>query len=64
MKYENWIYGIATALIIAGAIMKIMHLPYASAILQIGLISTLFYQWWYVASLKKKIKELESKAIE
>lgn len=61
MKYENLIYGITTTLIIAGAMMKILHLPYAEQILQFGVLSTLFYQAWYVTHLKKRIKELEAR---
>lgn len=64
MEYGKWIYGLGTCLIITGAIMKILHLPYANVILQVGILGTLFFQTWYVTKLKERIKELESKTTQ
>ena len=61
MKHETLIYGLGTLIVIAGALMKILHLPYANMTLVFGLIGTIVFQTWHVSMLKKKIKELESR---
>lgn len=61
MKYEKLIYGLTSILVIVGAVMQILHLPYGNPILLFGLIGTSIIQWWHVTLLKKNIKELESK---
>ncbi len=61
MKKENLIYGLGSTFIIAGAIMKIYHVPYGSEIFLFTLIGVIFFQSWYVSKLKKTITELESK---
>ncbi len=48
-------------LIIIGALFKILHLPYANAIFVFAVAGMSVFQSWYVARLKKRIKELESK---
>jgi hypothetical protein len=60
MKYENLFYALGSILLIAGAVMKILHLPSANAILILGFLATFLFQNWQVAKLKKRIKELES----
>lgn len=62
MKYEKLIYGLGSILVIGGAVMKILHLPYANAILLFGFMGTSLFQTWHVTQLKKRIKELESKS--
>jgi len=62
MKYEKLIYGLGSMVVIAGAIMKTLHLPYANAILFVGFMGTSFFQTWLVTQLKKRIKELERKS--
>ncbi|MGL1885058.1 MAG: hypothetical protein OCD76_00990 [Reichenbachiella sp.] len=63
MKYSKFIYGICTALIIAGAIIKILHLPISSSV---GIINTVVFGLMFTLmayeneSLKKKIRELEN----
>ncbi len=57
----NLIYTLGAIVIITGAVMKILHLPYAQVIVQSGILGTLFFQALYVMQLKKRIKELESK---
>jgi hypothetical protein len=37
-KYENLIYGVGAAIVIIGALAKIQHWPYGSAILTTGMI--------------------------
>ena len=60
MKYENLIYALGSIIVIAGAVMKILHFPLANAILIHGFLATFLFQNWQVAKLKKRIKELES----
>lgn len=60
MKYENLFYALGSILLIAGAVMKILHLPSANAILILGFLASSLFQSWQVAKLKKRIKELES----
>ncbi len=61
MKNEKIAYGLSSILIIAGATMKILHLPYANIIFLLGLAATILFQTWHVTQLKKRITELESK---
>ncbi len=61
MKKENLIYGLGSVLIITGAVMKIYHVAYGEALFSFSLIAMIFFQTWYVTSLKKTIKDLESK---
>jgi hypothetical protein len=60
MKYENLIYALGAILVIAGAVLKILHLPFGNTILFFGYSATFLFQNWQVAKLKKRIKELES----
>jgi hypothetical protein len=62
MKNDNVIYSIGCMAIIAGTIMKILHLPYGNSILVIGFVGMSIFQSWHVTQLKRRIKELESKA--
>lgn len=59
MKYEKTIYAIGTLLIVAGAIMKILHLPSGNPVLLFGFLVTSVFQTWHVAQLKRRIEELE-----
>lgn len=61
MKYEKVIYGLGTCMVIGGAILKIMHIPYANTLLMLGLIGTSLFQSWLIAQLKSKVTELEQK---
>ncbi len=61
MKNDNLIYSIGCILIIVGALLKILHLPYANAIFVFAFVGMLVFQSWHVTRLKKRIKELESK---
>ena len=61
MKYEKLIYGLGSVVVIAGSLMKILHLQYGNAILLSGFIGMSIFQAWHVTSLQKRIKELESK---
>jgi hypothetical protein len=61
MRYEKLIYGLGAIAVIAGAAMKIAHLPYANVTLLISFTATCLFQAWHVTQLKKRIKELESK---
>jgi hypothetical protein len=61
MKYEKVIYGLGTCMVIGGAILKIMHIPYANTLLMSGLIGTSLFQSWLIAQLKSKVTELEQK---
>lgn len=61
MKNDNLIYSIGCILIIAGALMKILHLPYANSIFVIAFVGMSVFQSWHVTKLRKRIKELESK---
>lgn len=61
MKYEKVIYGLGTCLVIGGAMLKIMHIPYANLILLSGLIGTSLFQYWMISQLKQKVNELEQK---
>jgi hypothetical protein len=61
MKYEKVIYGLGTGMVIGGAILKIMHIPYANTLLMLGLIGMSIYQSWLIAQLKNKVTELEQK---
>jgi len=63
MKNDKLIYSIGSVIIIIGALMKILHLPYANTVLISDFIVIFFYQNWHVAQLKKRIKELEDKLI-
>jgi hypothetical protein len=60
MKYENLIYALGAILVIAGAVMNILHLPFGNSILFLGFLATSLFQSWQVAKLKERIKELES----
>jgi hypothetical protein len=60
MKYENLIYALGAILVIAGAVLKILHLPLGNTILFSGFLATSLFQNWQVAKLKERIKELES----
>ena len=62
MRYEKLIYGLGSIVVIAGAMMKILHLPYANATLILGFMGTSLFQTWHVTQLKKRITELESKS--
>ncbi|NBP67727.1 MAG: hypothetical protein EBU52_03190 [Cytophagia bacterium] len=61
MKDEKVIYGLGTCMVIGGAILKIMHIPYANTLLMSGLIGTSLFQSWLIAQLKSKVTELEQK---
>jgi hypothetical protein len=61
MKYEKVIYGLGTCMVVGGAILKIMHIPYANTLLMSGLIGTSLFQSWLIAQLKSKVTELEQK---
>lgn len=61
MKNDNLIYSIGCILVIIGALLKILHLPYANAIFIIAFVGMSVFQSWHVTQLKKRIKELESK---
>lgn len=61
MKNDNVIYSIACILIIAGSLMKILHLPYANSVIIIAFVGMSVFQSWHVTQLKKRIKELENK---
>ena len=63
MKNENLIYGIGALLVIGGAIMKILHLPYSEfgdKIYKIAFLGLFIYMTFQNNRLKKKIKELEN----
>lgn len=62
MKKENLIYGLGSILIITGAVMDILHLPYGNEIFLWSIIGMFLFQTWYVTKLKKVIKELETKS--
>ncbi|WP_127123491.1 GldL-related protein [Chryseotalea sanaruensis] len=61
MKYEKIIYGLGTCLIVGGAILKVMHIPYGNALLMMGFIGTSLFQSWLITQLKNKVNELEQK---
>ena len=61
MKTENLIYGLGSSSVIAGAIMKILHLSYGNQIFLFSLIGMTIFQSWHVTKLKKTIKDLENK---
>lgn len=61
MKYEKWIYGMGSLAVVVGAMMKILHLPYANIILMMGFLIVNLYQTWQVAYLKRRVNELEQK---
>ena len=61
MKNDKLIYSIGCIVVIVACLMKILHLPYANAILIFGFVSMSVYQIWLVTYLKKRIKELEEK---
>jgi len=61
MKNDNLIYSIGCILIIAGSLMKILHLPYANSIIVVAFVGMSVFQSWHVTQLKKRIRELESK---
>lgn len=61
MKYEKFIYGLGAGLVVGGAVLKIMHIPYANAILLFGLIGISVFQSWVITQLKSKVNELEQK---
>ena len=61
MKTENLIYGLGSASVIAGAIMKILHLSYGNQIFLFSLIGMTIFKSWLVTNLKKTIKDLENK---
>jgi hypothetical protein len=61
MKNEQLIYALGCILVIAGAVMKILHLPYGNPLLLFSFVGMTFFQSWHVTQLKKRIKELESK---
>ena len=58
MKYKNLIYGIGSVLIIAGAILKIMHLNYGEVVIIFGVLLVQFFMVRYIAILEKKIKDM------
>ena len=60
MKYEKTIYGAGCLILIGASLMKILHLPYANGILQLGFVCMFVFQAWTVAQLKKRVKELEN----
>ena len=62
MKSENLIYGLGAALVIVGALMKILHLTYGNQIFLLSLIGMTIFQSWHVTKLKKTIKDLENKS--
>ena len=62
MKNDKLISSIGAILTIAGCTMRILHLPYGGSVLIAGLLVTAVFQSWHVTVLKKRIKELESKA--
>lgn len=59
MKYEKLIYALGSLVVIAGAVMKILHLPFANPILLFGFMGTSLFQTWHIKELKKRIKQLE-----
>ena len=59
MKNENRIYAIGAVLMLAGAAAKILHLPYGNLLFTIAFVVVMLFQARLVASLKKRVKELE-----
>lgn len=61
-KLGTALYILATVLILTGAILKIQHYPYGLIILFAGLFLGGIADFRYIASLKKRIKELEGQS--
>jgi len=61
MKNENLIPTLCALVIITGAILKIMHLPYANQLLLLGFFLDTIYKSWIIKKLKNINKELEAK---
>ena len=64
MKYEKLVYAFGTGIIILSSLIKDLHLPFSNFSSPTFLVmgaGMFFFQVWYIAQLKKKIKELESK---
>ncbi len=58
-KFVNLVYSISCIVVIAGALLKIMHLPYGNSVTLLGLIIGTAASYFYVANLKNRIKQLE-----
>ncbi|MDZ4668845.1 MAG: hypothetical protein SGJ00_13335 [bacterium] len=59
MKYEKLIYGLGAVVVIAGAAMTVLHIPYGNSIVLFGLLGTSAIKSWHIAQLKKRIIALE-----
>lgn len=59
MKYENLIYLVPIALIIAGALVAVLHIGNGYQYMFYGALTMSAFQSWHVDRLKKRIKELE-----
>ncbi len=59
MKYEKLIYGLSAVIVIAGALMKISHIPAGNPALLFGLVLASAFQAWHITQLKRKIEVLE-----
>jgi hypothetical protein len=61
MKYTNLIYAVCFLILVSGAVLKILHLPYGEELIFIGVTSGGIFQAIHIELLKRRITELESK---
>ena len=60
-KLMSALLGISAALIIFGALFKIMHWPYGDLMLRIGFLSSFILSSYEINRLKRILKVLEKK---
>jgi hypothetical protein len=64
MKYRKSFYAIGAIIIIASALAKILHLPYANlsnTVVTLVMMGMFAIQSWHINSLEKKLQQLEGK---
>lgn len=59
MKYEKIIYAISAIIIIAAAIMNILHIPFGNTLFVVGVLAMLVFQNRHIKKLKERVSELE-----
>lgn len=59
MKTFNTIYMLVALVVLAGAILNVLHIVESNYIVIFGLVTLTFFQSWYIKKLNKKIVDLE-----
>ena len=57
MKHFKTLALLSALIVIAGAILKVLHLQYGDTLIYIGMLSQIIVQSYHISALEKKIEE-------